>query len=123
MCRTTLIDYDLVRYTRIMNGWTQIQLSYKTDGSVRNLAQHEKDQGERGRFCRRLERHAKRTQLAGLSVACIGHLERGKPVFLETAVILAETLDLPLDRLLRPSPPNNTPPPPPGPGDGFRPGV
>jgi len=98
--RAVRVNSDLIRAIRLERGWTQQQLSHASDGVVRELARQEKEAGERGVFSRRVVRHDARPQLAGVSVATISAAERGKRIYLISAVILAKTLEVSLKELL-----------------------
>jgi hypothetical protein len=98
--RTLISDGAACLQARLAKGLTREEYAYQSHLLVESLARREVTARERGRFYRRYQSRSRSGQLAGLGKAAIANMEAGRPVLVFSLVIAAETLGVPLERLV-----------------------
>lgn len=95
--RTIIPNGSLIEAYRKARGWTREEFEWQSHLAVERAAL---DSNDDGRFLRRYMRKTAEDKLAGIGTTTLTNVESGKPVYVFTLKIVAETLGVPIASLI-----------------------
>lgn len=98
--RTVVPNGEVIKRERQNRGWSREELSFRSQIKVEQLAKQEQDSKNRGRFYHRNKSRSRRHETPGVGKSALGRMESGRPVLVLSLVIVAKTLEVPVELLI-----------------------